>query len=530
VLDPAHSGDIHGALGTVRASGGMPRTLRQRLLAFAAIVGPGIIVMVGDNDAGGVATYSQAGQNYGTSLLWVLLLLVPVLIVNQEMVVRLGAVTGMGHGKMIFERFGRWWGIFSVGDLFLLNFLTLVTEFIGVSLALSHFGVSPFISVPITAVMLIVLTASGSFVRWERALFVFIAANFLVIPLAFISHPQIGPVVHDMLIPSVRGGLTSDATLLIIAIVGTTVAPWQLFFQQSNVVDKRITPRWIPYERLDTILGSFITLLGAVAIVVTCAFAFDGTKYFGHFVDAGAVAAGLSDRLGGVAGAMYAIVLLNASLIGAAALALSTSYAVGDTFGIRHSLHWKLSEAKGFYGTFSLLVLGAAAIVLIPRAPLGLITEAVQALAGVLLPSASLFLLLLCNDRAILGPWVNPGWLNAIAAVIISALLMLSGILTVATLFPKVDVKLLSEVLAGVLMVGLLGVGAWSLRHRKTPTRAPATRRAGRETWTMPPLALLEPPAQSPMRTIGLYAMRAYLIVAVILLLVKSIQLASGQA
>jgi Mn2+/Fe2+ NRAMP family transporter len=527
VLDPAHAGDIQGALGTVRIGAGVPRTFRQRLLAFAAIVGPGIIVMVGDNDAGGVATYSQAGQNYGTSLLWVLLLLIPVLIVNQEMVVRLGAVTGMGHGKMIFERFGRWWGYFSVGDLFLLNFLTLVTEFIGVSLALGHFGVSPFISVPITAILLIVVTGSGSFVRWERALFVFIAANFLVIPLAFLSHPRLGPIAFDFVVPNVRGGLTGDAALLIIALVGTTVAPWQLFFQQSNIVDKRITPRWIPYERLDTVLGSFITVLGAAAIVITCAFAFEGTKYFGHFVDAGGTAAALSDRLGRVAGAMFAIVLLNASLIGAAALALATSYAAGDTFGIRHSLHWKLGEAKGFYGSFIALVVGAGAIVLIPQAPLGLITEAVQALAGVLLPSASLFLLLLCNDRAVLGPWVNPTWLNVIAVVIISALLMLSAILTVTTLFPGVDVRLLGEVLTGVFAVALLGLGGWTYWKREQRPPAPV-RRQSREAWTMPPLALLEPPRPSLMRTVSLYAMRGYLVVAVVLLLVKSIQLAGG--
>src|SRR5579872_6156350 len=179
VLDSAHEGDIKGALGTLRVGQDRPRSFRLRLLALAAIVGPGIIVMVGDNDAGGVATYSQAGQNFGTSLLWVLLLLIPVLIVNQEMVVRLGAVTGMGHGKMIFERFGKFWGAFSVGDLFLLNFMTLVTEFIGVSLALGYFGVSPFISVPLTALLLIAVTASGSFARWERAMLVFIVATFL---------------------------------------------------------------------------------------------------------------------------------------------------------------------------------------------------------------------------------------------------------------------------------------------------------------------------------------------------------------
>ena len=165
------------------------RSWRARLLTLLAIMGPGLIVMVGDNDAGGVSTYTQAGQNFGLSLLWTLPLLIPVLIVNQEMVVRLGAVTGVGHARLINERFGKFWGAFSVGDLFVLNFLTIVTEFIGVSLALGYFGVSQYISVPLAAVGLVAMTATGSFRRWERFMFVFVVANFLVIPLAFFSHP-----------------------------------------------------------------------------------------------------------------------------------------------------------------------------------------------------------------------------------------------------------------------------------------------------------------------------------------------------
>jgi NRAMP (natural resistance-associated macrophage protein)-like metal ion transporter len=530
VADVAHKGDIEGALGRIRVDADRPRTFRQRLLALLAIVGPGIIVMVGDNDAGGVATYSQAGQNYGTSLLWVLLLLIPVLIVNQEMVVRLGAVTGMGHGKMIFERFGRFWGFFSVGDLFLLNFLTLVTEFIGVSLALGHFGVSQYISVPIAAVLLVVSIATGSFARWERVMFIFIGANFLIIPLVLLSRPNLGSVAHDLVVPQVRGGLTSNAVLLIIAIVGTTVAPWQLFFQQSNIVDKRITPRWIGYERLDTVMGSFITVMGAAAIVVTCAFAFAGTSYFGRFVDAGATAAALMARLGPVPGAMYAVVLLNASLIGAAALAVATAYTVGDTFGVRHSLHWSLGEAKGFYASFIALVVVAGAIVLIPRAPLGLITTGVQALAGVLLPSASVFLLLLCNDRAVLGPWVNAPWLNALAVVIISVLLMLSAILTVTTLFHSVDVAILSVVLATLLAVVLIGFGiAWLWRRTPQPPDRNQVRE-DRDGWTMPPLALLDRPPWSRTRSLVVGGLRAYLVLAVLLLVVKSVQLALGHS
>ena len=528
VLDEAHLGDIEGALGRIRVDEGRPRTYRKRLLALLAIIGPGIIVMVGDNDAGGVATYSQAGQNYGTSLLWVLLLLIPVLIVNQEMVVRLGAVTGVGHGKMIFERFGRFWGVFSVGDLFLLNFLTLVTEFIGVDLALQYLGVSPYISVPIAAVLLIAATATGSFARWERAMFVFIAANFLVVPLLFMSHPYLGPVVHDFLVPGIRGGLNSTGVLLIIAIVGTTVAPWQLFFQQSNIVDKRITPRWIGYERFDTVFGSFVTVTGASAIVITCAFAFSGTPDFGKFTDAAGAASALSRHLGGAAGAMYAVVLLNASLIGASAVTLATSYAFGDTFGLRHSLHWGVGQAKGFYASFTALVILAAAIVLIPQAPLGLITTAVQALAGVLLPSASVFLLLLCNDRAVLGPWVNAAWLNALAVVIISALLMLSAILVVSTLFPQIDATLLTAVLGAILTVTLVAAGVvWLTRSRLQPVDRERRRRE-RSRWTMPPLALLDRPTWSTMRVVAVGGLRVYLVVAIVLLLVKSIQLATG--
>src|SRR5258708_6198278 len=158
------------------------------------------------------------------------------------MCLRLGAVTGVGHARLILERFGKFWGAFSVGDLFILNFLTLITEFIGVSLAMSYFGISPFISVPVAAVALIAVTITGSFRRWERFMYGFIVVNLVAIPLTLMVHPDIGIVVHDSVVPSVRGGLDGTALLLIISIVGTTVAPWQLFFQQSNVIDKRITP------------------------------------------------------------------------------------------------------------------------------------------------------------------------------------------------------------------------------------------------------------------------------------------------
>jgi Mn2+/Fe2+ NRAMP family transporter len=531
VLDTAHVGDIQGAFGTIKEHEEAHRGLRSRSLALLAIIGPGLIVMVGDNDAGGVATYSQAGQNYGTSLLWVLLLLIPVLIVNQEMVVRLGAVTGVGHARLITERFGRFWGWFSVIDLFVLNFLTVVTEFIGVSLSLGYFGVSQYIAVPVAALALVAITATGSFRSWERSMFVFVFANLLVIPLFFMAHPKASPIIHDFFIPGIQGGVNSTSVLLIIAIVGTTVAPWQLFFQQSNVIDKRITPRWINYERLDTWIGAIVVVLGAGALICVSAFAFQGTPYFGHFTDAGGTANGLDKTLGSTAGAFFALVLLNASLIGAGALTLSTSYAFGDITGTKSSLHRSFRDAKGFYALFTLVVIGAAAIVLIPGAPLGVITEAVQALAGVLLPSASMFLLLLCNDRDVLGPWVNSLWVNVLATVIVSTLLLLSLILMATTLFPSINVATFSLVGGAVLAAALLVVGGLVLRSQrgaKDVTVIETGPPIPKEQWTMPPIALLARPRASTGRKIAMLSMEAYLLLAIVLLIVKAVQLAGG--
>ena len=244
-----------------------------------------------------------------------LLLLIPVLLVNQEMVVRLGAVTGVGHARLINERFGRFWGWFSVGDLFLLNFLTIVTEFIGVSLALRYFGITPYVSVPLTAVLLIGITASGSFARWERAIFLFIATSLVLYPLALASHPYWGQIGYHLVVPGIQGGASSAAVLLIIAIVGTTVAPWQLFFQQSNVVDKRITPRFIGYERADTALGAVVVVVGAIAILVVAVFAVRGTNLAGEFTNALGVARALEHHAYWL-GALFAIVLLDASSSG----------------------------------------------------------------------------------------------------------------------------------------------------------------------------------------------------------------------
>jgi len=382
--------------------------------------------------------------------------------------------------------------------------------------------------VPIAGVALVGMTASGSFRRWERFMFVFIVVNFLVIPLAIFSHPTPTAFFHHLFVPSVQGGVTSNAVLLIIAIVGTTVAPWQLFFQQSNIVDKRITPRWINYERADTVLGSFVTVFAASLLLAVVAVAFADTPLAGHFTNALGVAHGLTTYVGHGTGAIFAIILLNASIIGAASVTLSTSYAFGDVFGARHSLHRSWRDAKFFYGMFSALVILAAVIVLIPGAPLGVITTSVQALAGVLLPSATVFLLLLCNDRAVLGPWVNRLWLNVVAFVIVSILLMMSLILMVTTVFANIDVRTLvigSAVVLGVVYM-LGGIFLLATRERRRAAPVPTMSPERRANWRMPPLNLLERPKWSRGRLVAMYALRVYLVLAVVLLLVKAIQLA----
>src|SRR6202789_1812390 len=253
-LDTAHVGDIRGGFGTIRQHDTGPRSGgRSRFKPLLAIMGPGLIVMVGDNDAGAFGTYTQAGQNYGTTLLWTLLLLVPVLYVNQEMVLRLGAVTGVGHARLIIERFGKFWGALEVIDLFILNALTLVTEFIGIILAAGYLGVPKLVAVVLAAGVILAAAFTGSFRRFERIAVTFCLGSLLLIPLYLFSHPSGAQMAHGFAVPSLPGGSGQMATvmLLIIGIVGTTVAPWQLFFQQSYVVDKRITPRFMKYGKAE---------------------------------------------------------------------------------------------------------------------------------------------------------------------------------------------------------------------------------------------------------------------------------------
>jgi Mn2+/Fe2+ NRAMP family transporter len=530
VLDEAHVGHIQGAFGTIHHGDVAPRTTwMARLKTLLAILGPGLIVMVGDNDAGAFGTYTQAGQNYGTALMWTLLLLVPVLYVNQEMVLRLGAVARVGHARLILERFGKFWGAFSVIDLFMLNALTIVTEFIGISLALDYLGISKELGVVAAAVLVMLAAGTGDFRRFERFSLILCFGSLLLVPVFVIAHPALSTVAHDMVVPQLPEGKLSDIMLLIIAIVGTTIAPWQLFFQQSYVIDKRITPRFIRYERADLWLGILLVIIGAVAMMAFTSAIFSGQPEFGAFTDAGGIAAGLEKYAGKTAGVLFAIALIDASIIGASAVSLSTAYAVGDVLSLKHSLHRKAVDAKGFYAVYAGLIALAAILVLTPGTPLGLLTNAVQTLAGVLLPSATVFLLLLCNDKAVLGPWTNGRKLNLFTGAVIALLVVMSVILTASVLWPDMSETAILEILAGGAVLAAVLAGAVRLIERRTTTVAePAIDASLKNTWVMPPLAELPPAKLSLQSRVWMVVLRGYLVIAAGLVLVRIAQLAMG--
>ncbi|MHB1515785.1 MAG: NRAMP family divalent metal transporter [Acidiferrobacteraceae bacterium] len=511
---PARSrSEIIGWSGDLSSDTGATSRWWRILRTFLIVSGPGLIVMMADNDVGAVNTYTQAGALYGYGLLWTLLLLIPVLGVNQEMAARLGAITGVGHARLIFARFGKFWGAFSFVDLFVLNFLTLLTEFIGVVQAADYFGISKYVAVPAFFLFLTGMVVTGSYRIWERWMMVLVGAMFVFLPLAFLGHQPARAVAHGLFIPQTPGGLTSDILLLIVAIVGTTVAPWQLFFQQSNVVDKHIGPAHLRYEQAETWIGTLLTSLFAGFMMLIGVLLRQGHM---GWADAGTAAHALAHLFSRRAGAGFAIGLLVAALLGAMATTMSSAWALGDVLRIHHSLHRKVREAPLFYaailGQFGL----AALLVLTPALPVNLIVTGVQALAGILLPSATVFLVLLCNDPDILGPWVNGRGTNVVAIVIVGALLGLSFILTVTTLFPHWSGVTVAGIVFGMLTPVLLSGAVMVWRTPPSPHDPAQDQNGVPIPWSMPALGTLTVPHVSRLRSVGLVTLRIYLGFAVI--------------
>ncbi len=389
--------------------------------------------MVADNDAGGITTYMVTGSEFRYSFVWVLLLLMPVAYTCQEMCVRLGAMTKRGFAEAIFDAFGPFWGWFSLTDLTITDVLTIVTEFIGMTAAMSIFGITPWITEICVITFIMAIVINGRYWTWEKIVLALCVLNLIYVPAAFLVHPDLSKVFWTGVVPGFPYGLTSPVIFLLMANVGTTVAPWMLFFHQSSVVDKGLRAKDIPYERADTALGSSFTVITASVLVIVA-----GTLLYGRSVDSAAMAARLLIPMNSYIGTFVAIGLFDAGLLGAIAISMTSAWAFGEVFGWSHSLNAKKGQSRGFTLFRLLVLIFAASIVLIPGAPLVTITLFVQVIAVTLLPAALVFLILLLNDEELVGKFKNSRTQNALSGTIVVVIIILSTLYGLGTLFPGI--------------------------------------------------------------------------------------------
>jgi Mn2+/Fe2+ NRAMP family transporter len=402
------------------------------------LIGPGVLVFLGENDAPSMLSYSADGARYGIGFFIPFVVFTFLMgFVVQEMTVRLGAVTHRGHAELIFDRFGKFWGLFAMGDLVLGNFLTLVTEFIGIRAGLGYFGIRPGIAVGASLVLVLGAITTGRYWTWERITMGLAIFNGLFIPAAILARPDWHDVGHAFLTwTPLPAGNRYDILVLILATIGATVTPWMLFFQQSAVVDKGMQPRDISAGRLDTFLGALLASVFAIATILATA------PLFRHGIEASQLegaqfAQALEPWIGRVGASLFALGIFEAGIVAAVAISTSSAYAFGEVFQTGHSLNRPVRDAWPFY----LILLGsacaAAALVLIPRFPLEFVVLTVNVIAVLAMPPALAFLMLLVNDREVMGEYVNGPWDN-VAGVGVTLLLICAGIgFGLATVFPK---------------------------------------------------------------------------------------------
>jgi Mn2+/Fe2+ NRAMP family transporter len=408
------------------------RRISKVLKLFLIIAGPGIIVMVADNDAGGITTYAATGAKYGYDLIWFLVLLGPIAYVIQEMTVRLGAVTKRGHAEAIFDAFGRFWGWFSFFDLGLTNQLTLITEFIGMTAALSIFHIPPVLTVVIVIILMGLMVLQGKYWTWEKLAIFFCLINLIYIPAAFMVHPSVTAVLRSGFIPHFPAGAPGELFFFLMANVGTTIAPWMVFFQQSSVVDKGMKEKDIPWGQVDTIVGAIFTVVVAIFCVILTA-----TVLRGVDIQSAGQAAEMLMGINKWVGTFLAIGLFDAGFLGAICISLATSWAIGEVFGWAHSLNNNVREAPWFYAYYFLSLVIAGVVVLWPGAPLVLITLFVQVIATTLLPAALVFLILLLNNVELMGEYRNTKLHNVVNFSIVIGLIVLSTFYAISALFPN---------------------------------------------------------------------------------------------
>jgi Mn2+/Fe2+ NRAMP family transporter len=440
--DPLTGEDISRArdrLAVARARGnarvGTPWRWMRLLWLLA---GPGVLVFLGENDAPSMLSYAATGSQFGIGffLPFILATFLAAWIV-QEMTVRLGSVTHRGHAELIFDRFGPFWGFFSMADLMLGNFLTLVTEFIGIRAGLSYFGVPGLIAVGAAIALILAVTMTRRYWTWERILLGLALFNGLFIPVALMAHPDWGAVGRAFITwRPLPGGLSSQNILLMMADIGATVTPWMLFFQQGATTDKGMQPRDVGFGRWDTSIGTLLAAVFGIAVVLATVPLHTHGISTDNFQGA-QFAQALQPYVGKLGSSLFALGLVEAGLVAAISISTSSGYAFGEVMHHAHSLNRGIKEAWPFYLTLLGSAVAAGAIVLIPHAPLEFIVLIVNVIAVLAMPPALLFLLLLVNDREVMGDRVNGWWLN-IAGITVTVLLIIAGLgYGVTTIFPK---------------------------------------------------------------------------------------------
>ena len=395
-----------------------------------AVIGPGIITSNVDNDAAGIATYSIAGAHHGYSLIWSLIPITAALILIQEMIARMGVVTGKGLSDLIRENFGVKITFYLLVTLIFANLGTTIAEFAGIAASLEIFHVSKYISVPLGAFLVWTLVLKATYKSVEKVFLVACLVYATYIVSGFMAKPDWIAVKDSVLTPELE--LSSGGFAMLIALVGTTISPWMLFYLQSTVVEKEVKLENYKYSRADIISGSFMVNIVALFIIVACAATLfeGGTK----IQTAGDAALALAPLAGKYASVLFAFGLLNASLFAASILPLSTAYVVCEGMGWEDGVNKKFSEAPQFYGLYSLLIFLGAGVVLWPNIPLIPIMFISQVINGIALPVVLVFILLLINNKETMGNYTNKKAFNILAWLVVATLILLSFLLLASML------------------------------------------------------------------------------------------------
>ena len=425
-------------LAIERARRGAPRRLSSRLLWL--LVGPGVLVFLGENDAPSMLSYAATGSQFGIGFFLPFVAFTFVLgFIVQEMAARIGVATGQGHAALIFARFGRFWGGFAMLDLVAGNFLTLVAEFIGIRAGLGFFGVPAWLAVGGSIVVIGAAVSTSRYWTWERITLALALGNAVFLPVALLAHPDFPAIGHAFATWSpLPSGFKPDTITLMIADIGATVTPWMLFFQQGAVADKGLTGSDINGARFDTVIGALLAACFGIAAIVATAPLFAHGISAGNF-QAAQFAQAIEPYVGHLGASLFAIGIFEAGLVAAITISTSSAYAFGEVTGSAHGMNSSLAEGWRFYLVLLGGALAAGGLVLIPGAPLEEIVILVNVVATLAMPPALIFLIVLANDEAVMGAWRNGFWWN-LAGIGVAVFMVASGFLYGATvLFPHLS-------------------------------------------------------------------------------------------